>query len=66
MKIEFIKETKVNGDEMFYTKVNDSYIDKSLSFDQGIAKKIYDNIVANKGKIDFKEVLESVEIEEAK
>ena len=62
MKIEFIKETKVDGDILYYTRVNNSFVDKSLSFDYDKAKAIYNNIVKNKGKINFEEVLESVEV----
>lgn len=64
MKIEFIKETKVDGKEFYYTKVEGRFIDGSLSFKQDEAKVVYDNIVKNKGKINFEEVLESVEVAE--
>ena len=64
MKIEFVKETKIDGDAFYFTQIDGSFVDKSLSFDEGKAKIIFDNIVQNKGKINFKEVLESVEIEE--
>lgn len=66
MKIEFVKETKVTGEAYYFTQLDGRFIDKSLSFKQEEAKLIYDNIVRNKGKINFTEVLESVEIEEAK
>ena len=66
MKIDFIKETKVNGDAFYFTQVDNKFVDKSLSYDRNKTKKIYDNIVSHCGKIDFTEVLESVEIEEAK
>ena len=65
MKIEFFKETKANGKELYFTRVNDSFVDGSLEFTQDKAKVIYDRIVANGGKIVVEEVLESVEIEEA-
>jgi len=65
MKIEFFKETKVNGKELYFTRVNSSFVDGSLEFDQDKAKTIYDNIVANGGKMTIEEVLESVEIEVA-
>lgn len=64
MKIEFIKETKIDGKVFYYTKVEGRFIDGSLSFKQEDAKVIYDNIVKNKGKINFEEVLESVEVAE--
>jgi len=66
MKIEFVKETKIDGDAFYFTQIDGSFVDKSLSYTFDKAKALYDNIVQNKGKINFKEVLESVEIEEAK
>lgn len=63
MKIEFAKETKVDGGEMFYTIVDGSYVSNSLSHKIENAKTIYDNIVKNKGKINFIEILESIELE---
>lgn len=62
MKIEFVKETKVNGESFYFTKVEGRFVDNSLSYKQNEAKAIYDNIVKNKGKINFEEVLESVEV----
>jgi len=64
MKIEFIKETKLDGKVFYFTKVEGRFIDSSLSFEQDKAKTIYDNIVKNKGKINFEEILESVEVAE--
>lgn len=64
MKIEFIKETKANGKELYFTRVNSSFVDGSLEFDQDKAKAIYDKIVANGGKMTLEEVLESTEIED--
>jgi hypothetical protein len=65
MKIEFIKETKIDGRLIYFTQVNGSYVSDSLLHDIDKAKLIYNNIIENKGKIDFKEVLESVEIDVA-
>jgi hypothetical protein len=64
MKIEFIKETKIDGSKFYFTKVDGKFIDGSLSFDNDKAKVIYNNIVAHKGKMNFEEVLESVMIGE--
>ena len=64
MKIEFIQESKVNGDVFYFTNVNGMFADKSLSYDKEQAYTIYQNIVANKGKYVSIEVLESVEIVE--
>jgi hypothetical protein len=64
MKIEFIKESKANGDVFYFTNVNGSFADKSLSYDKEQAYAVYQNIVANKGKYITTEVLEAVEIVE--
>jgi hypothetical protein len=64
MKIEFVKETKIDGKVIYFTQVDGNYTSDSLSYDIDKAKKVYDNIVKNKGKIDFKEVLESIEVAE--
>jgi hypothetical protein len=64
MKIEFVKEIKIDGKILYFTQVNGSYVSDSLSYDIDKAKLIYNNIIENKGKIDFTEVLESVEIED--
>ena len=65
MKIEFIKEIKIDGDAFYFTQIDGSFVDKSLSYDFDKAKLIYNNIIENKGKINFKEVLNTVEIEVA-
>jgi len=65
MKIEFVKETKIDGKVIYFTQVDGNYTSDSLSYDIDKAKKVYDNIVKNKGKIDFKEVLESIEVAES-
>ena len=62
MKIEFIKETKIDGSVFYFTKVDGRFVDKSLSFDYDKAKVYYDNIVTHKGNLNFEEVIESVEI----
>jgi hypothetical protein len=64
MKIEFFKETKANGKELYFTRVNSSFVDGSLEFEHDKAKTIYNNIVNNKGKYTSTEILESVEVAE--
>jgi hypothetical protein len=64
MKIEFVKETKIDGKVIYFTQVDGNYTSDSLSYDIDKAKLIYDNIIENKGKIDFTEVLESIEVAE--
>lgn len=49
MKIEFVKETKIDGGVMYYTHVDGSYISNSLAHDEEKAKNIYNVIVENKG-----------------
>ena len=63
MKIEFIKETKADGEVFYFTNIDGRFVDKSLSYDKDKAYMIYQNIVKNKGTYNNKEVLESIEIE---
>jgi len=62
MKIEFIKESKANGDVFYFTNVDGRFVDQSLSYKKEQAYAVYQNVVANKGKYNSTEVLESVEI----
>ena len=64
MKIEFIQESKANGDVFYFTNVDGKFVDKSLSYDKEKAYTVYQNVVANKGKYNSIEVLEAVEIED--
>ena len=64
MKIEFIKETKADGDVFNFTNVDNRFIDKSLSYDKDKAYMIYQNISKNKGTYNNREVIESFEIED--
>lgn len=64
MKIEFIKEFKVDGDIAYFTNVNGSYVSSSLSYDKEQAYATYQRIIVNKGKYASTEVLESIEIED--
>ena len=66
MKIEFVKEINANRLTTYFTQVDGKFVTNSLDFDQDKAKAIYDGIVANNGKFVAIEILESVEIEEAK
>lgn len=65
MKIEFVKETKANGESFYFTQVDEKFVSNSLAYDIDKAKGIYDNIVKNKGKYIVIEVLESVEVAES-
>ena len=62
MKIEFIKETKIDGDKFYFTNIDGKFADKSISYDKEKAYHMYQNIAKNKGKYVTAEVLESVEI----
>ena len=66
MKIEFVKEINTNRLTTYFTQVDGKFVTNSLDFDRDKAKAIYDGIVANNGKFVAIEILESVEIEEAK
>jgi len=65
MKIEFIKEEKFEK-IIYYTNVNNSFMDGSLEFDEAKARAKYDFIVKNNGVLTIKTVIDSIEIEEAK
>ena len=64
MKIEFVKETKVDGDAFYFTRVDGQFVDKSLALDKDKAYEIYQNVVRNKGKYSNREILESIEVAE--
>lgn len=64
LKIEFIKETKGDGEALYFTNVNNKFIDKSLSYSKEKAYVIYQHIINNKGKNVGTEILESVIIED--
>ena len=63
MKIEFIKETKIDGKVFYFTNVDGTFLNGSLSYDKEKAYHMYQNIVKNKGKYIATEVLESAEID---
>ena len=64
MKIEFIRESKLNGDIVYSTNVDGRYITGSLSHDKEQAYAAYQRVIANKGKYALTQVLESIEIED--
>jgi hypothetical protein len=65
MKIEFIKKTKWNGENFWYTAENGIVVNGTLCFDENQARAKFDEVVARKksGKLDVSEVIDSVEIE---
>jgi hypothetical protein len=60
MRVEFIKETKLDGKVLYYTKVNDKFIDGSLELDE---QKAYDkfNFIKLTGGKEQIEVIETYE-----
>jgi hypothetical protein len=65
MKIELVKETKANGEVIYFTNVDGKYVNDSLTLNEEKAREIYEGIVKNKGKYINVEILELTEIEEA-
>jgi hypothetical protein len=44
MKIEFIKETKMDGYNTYYTKVGGYYVNNSLSLKENEARELFERI----------------------
>jgi len=63
MKIEFIKEQKLNGDIIYYTNANGRYVDSSLSSDETKAKDIFDFIVKANNLFPTKTVIAEATID---
>ena len=63
MKIEFVKETKLDGEVRYFTNIDGYYANGSLSFKEDEARKMYNVIVASKGQCHITEVLEKIEVE---
>jgi hypothetical protein len=64
MKIEFIKEQKLDGTITYYSKIDDSYVSDSLSLDKDKAYERYKKLVESKG--DKKSIIEVEVIESIK
>jgi hypothetical protein len=58
IKYEFVKETKVNGESIFYTTKNGSYISDSMSLDESKGRELY-NVIIERG--DLKPIVEVLE-----
>jgi hypothetical protein len=63
MKLEFIKETRVDGSVIYFTEKNGSYVSNSLSHDEEKGKEFFENI---KNAIPKKEVIEIYDTEPVK
>ena len=67
MKIEFVKEEKSSGTTIYYTNVNGSYVNNSLSLFEDEGKKLFELIKKDHTALETKKtVLESIEIEDEK
>ena len=44
MKIEFIKETKTDGELVYYTRVDGRYVNESLSIKENKARELFERI----------------------
>lgn len=64
-KIEFIKDTRMNGDVFYFTNVDGRFADGSLSMSEETARERYNLIIKNKGVFPVLEVLETIEIDAA-
>jgi hypothetical protein len=62
MKIEFVKETKLNGVILYSTELDGQYVSDSASQDYDKAHTFYQMLVENKGQKVYKEIMESTEI----
>jgi hypothetical protein len=58
IKYEFVKETKFNGEFIFYTTKNGSYISDSMSMNEDKGRELY-NIIIERG--DLKPIIEVIE-----
>ena len=48
MKIEFIKEERIDGKVLYFTKVDNSLVEGSLEFQEDKAREKYNRIVERK------------------
>lgn len=62
MKIELVKETKLDGAVLFFTEIDGSYVSDSLSRDYDKAYGFYQTLVKYNGDKSNKEVIKSTEL----
>lgn len=62
MKIEFIKEEKINGECYWYTTINGKYVDSSLKSDEKAAYNLFKKVKEN-GGVTILTVVESFDTE---
>ena len=58
MKIEFVKETKANGDVIFFTEIEGRFMEGTLSLNEEKGREYYTEVVNNRG-LRIKEVISS-------
>jgi hypothetical protein len=65
MKIEFVKDTKQDGEVTYHTRVDGYYISNSLSFDENKARELFERIKKDGPHAleDKREIIEIIEIE---
>ena len=62
MKIEFVKEEKLNGDVYWYTTIDGRYVDNSINSNMQGAYDLY-NKVKDNGGATIKTIVESFDTE---
>ena len=63
MKIEFVKEEKINGDVRYYTEADGRYVEGSLEFNEEKARKHFDFIVKTNNLFPSKTVIAEATID---
>lgn len=66
MKIEFIKEERIDGKVLYFTKVDNSLVEGSLEFEEDKAREKYNRVVERKSGKPIETILDSIEFKEAK
>jgi hypothetical protein len=59
MKIEFIKETKANGDVIYFTEIEGRFMEGTLSLNEEKGREYYNGVLSN-GGVRIKEVISSI------
>ena len=63
MKIEFIKEERIDGKVLYFTKVDNNLVEGSLEFEEDKAREKYNRIVERKSGKPIETILDSIEFE---
>lgn len=62
MKIEFVKETKLNGRVLYSTEIDGDYVTDSAHHDYDKAHEFYLQVVINCGNKISKEIIKTTEL----